>query len=63
MFERIQRSAARFITRDYRSRYEGCLTNMLFKGSRATKPSREATPTETDLPVQGGEKAGTGNQH
>ena len=27
--ERIQRSAARFITRDYRSRQEGCVTKML----------------------------------
>ena len=27
--EKIQRSAARFITRDYRSRHEGCVTEML----------------------------------
>ena len=26
--DRIQRSAARFITRDYKSRQEGCVTNM-----------------------------------
>ena len=29
--ERIQRSAARFITRDYRSRQEDCVTKMLQK--------------------------------
>ena len=27
--EKIQRSAAQFITRDYRSRHEGCITEML----------------------------------
>ena len=27
--ERVQRSAARFITGDYKSRHEGCVTNML----------------------------------
>ena len=49
--ERVQRSAARFIKGDYKSRHERCITNML--------DDLETTPTEADVLVQGGERART----
>ena len=44
--ERIQRQAARFITRDYRSRDAGCVTEMLgyLVTTIITRPSQTAPP-------------------
>ena len=60
--QRIQRSAVCFITRDYKSRDKGCVTNML-KELELPTPVKEAMPAKTNLPVQDGQRAGTANGH
>ena len=58
--DRVQRTAVRFITGAYKSRQEGCVTKMLTNlGLPALEFRREATPTEADVSIQGGERAHT----
>ena len=55
--ERVQRSAARFITYDYKSRHEGCVTNMLDNLDLPSIEERRRQCSETDVLVQGGQRA------
>ena len=56
--DKIQRLAARFITRDCKSRKDQHALSLTAPNLR-----REVMSAATDLPVQGSERAGTGNQH
>ncbi|KAH3833413.1 hypothetical protein DPMN_106723 [Dreissena polymorpha] len=60
--ERVQRCATRFITKNYKSRQDGYVLAMLDK-LRPPHLTREATPPEIDVPVQGSGLARTGYQY
>ena len=55
-FERVQRSAARDILKDYRSREEGCVSTLPMKLKLPSFQVRRQRSSETDL-IQGGERA------
>ena len=57
--KRVQRSAARFITGDYKFRHEGCVTNMLDDLDLPSIEERRRQCSETDVLVQGGERTRT----